>query len=261
MSEENQGNEVGSVEGQSAATIPPAEVEATITDAKITDAKIADAPQPEPSRASPALLEALLLAHGDPISYVRLQDIMRCPKTEVTAALEELQTLYSAEISGLEVVAIGEKLMLRTKPQFAEAVRDLLAVKPRKLSQAALETLSVVAYQQPIVKSEIDKIRGVDVSPTIKTLLERKLIKILGYQASVGQPSLYGTTEDFLKIFGLKGLSDLPALRDLKAIAKEPGESGDEAESNDDDVESDQGGEPCALSPDTAASPEEVVNV
>jgi segregation and condensation protein B len=98
-------------------------------------------------------------------------------------------------------------------------------VKPRRLSQAALETLAVIAYQQPVVKSEIDKIRGVDVAPTIKTLLERKLVKILGYQASVGQPALYGTTEDFLSIFGLSSLAELPTLRDLKALVREPGEA------------------------------------
>jgi segregation and condensation protein B len=108
---------------------------------------------------------------------------------------------------------------------YAEYVRNLIAVKPRKLSQAALETLAVIAYQQPVVKSEVDKIRGVDVAPTIKTLLERKLVKILGYQATVGQPALYGTTEDFLSIFGLTSLAELPSLRDLKALAKEPGEA------------------------------------
>jgi hypothetical protein len=75
------------------------------------------------------------------------------------------------------------------------------------------------------VKSEIDKIRGVDVAPTIKTLMERNLVKILGYQASVGQPALYGTTEEFLKVFGLSSLAALPAMRDLKALVKEPGEA------------------------------------
>jgi segregation and condensation protein B len=126
-------------------------------------------------------------------------------------------------------VVVSEKLQLRTKALFADHVRQLMAVKPRKLSQAALETLAVVAYQQPVVKSEIDKIRGVDVAPTLKTLIERKLVKIIGYQASVGQPALYGTTEDFLQVFGLPSLSSLPALRDIKALVKEPGESGDVA--------------------------------
>jgi segregation and condensation protein B len=141
------------------------------------------------------------------------------------ALAESLKQSYEAENRGLEIVNVSSKLQLRTKAIYAEYVRNLIAVKPRKLSQAALETLAVIAYQQPVVKSEVDKIRGVDVAPTIKTLLERKLVKILGYQASVGQPALYGTTEDFLSIFGLTSLSELPSLRDLKALVKEPGEA------------------------------------
>jgi segregation and condensation protein B len=191
------------------------------------------AEEPTLSRASPALLQAILLASGEPVSFVKLQEIMRCSRPEVVTVLEALQQHCATDISGVEVVAVGERLQLRTKVAFAEPVRELMAVKPRKLSQAALETLSVVAYQQPIVKSEIDKIRGVDVAPTLKTLLERKIIKIIGYQASVGQPSLYGTTDDFLRIFGLSSLAELPALRDLRALAAEPGEVGERGENID----------------------------
>jgi segregation and condensation protein B len=183
------------------------------------------------------LLEALLLASGDPLPIARVQDILQCSKADVLQLAEALKTAYAEDSRGLELVLVAQKLQLRTKALYAEHVRQLIAVKPRKLSQAALETLAVIAYQQPVVKSEVDKIRGVDVAPTIKTLLERKLIKILGYQASVGQPALYGTTEDFLSIFGLNTLSELPSLRDLKALVKEPGEaleSQDDA-SNDDD--------------------------
>jgi segregation and condensation protein B len=176
------------------------------------------------------LLEALLLASGEPLSLGRIQEVSNIPKARIREGAERLKQRYSGEDCGLEVVLVAEKLQLRTKAVFADQVRALMAVKPRKLSQAALETLAVIAYQQPVVKSEVDKIRGVDVAPTIKTLLERKLIKILGYQASVGQPALYGTTEDFLHVFGLSSLSALPAMRDLKAIAQEPGE----AEGDDD---------------------------
>lgn len=171
------------------------------------------------------LLEALLLASGEPLSLARIQEVTNLPKARIKEAAERLRQRYSGEECGLDLVVVAEKLQLRTKAVFAEQVRALMAVKPRKLSQAALETLAVIAYQQPVVKSEVDKIRGVDVAPTIKTLLERKLIKILGYQASVGQPALYGTTEDFLQVFGLNSLSALPAMRDLKAIAQEPGEA------------------------------------
>jgi segregation and condensation protein B len=186
-----------------------------------------------------ALLEALLLANGDPLSISRIQDVMGLTRAEILACADRLQGALADQGRGIELVVVAEKLQLRTKAAFAEHVRQLMAVKPRKLSQAALETLAVVAYQQPVVKSEIDKIRGVDVAPTLKTLLERKLVKIIGYQASVGQPALYGTTEDFLQVFGLAALSELPALQDLKALVKEPGEA-QGAASSDDDVDESQ---------------------
>jgi segregation and condensation protein B len=205
---------------------------------------VAPAEAPQTSTLSDAqkvgLLEALLLASGDPLPIARVQDILQCSKADVLQLVESLKKAYAEESCGLELVLVAQKLQLRTKALYAEHVRQLIAVKPRKLSQAALETLAVIAYQQPVVKSEVDKIRGVDVAPTIKTLLERKLIKILGYQASVGQPALYGTTEDFLSIFGLNTLSELPALRDLKALVKEPGEA---LESQDDSPNDDDSGD------------------
>ena len=179
------------------------------------------------------LLEALLLASGDPLPISRVEELLGCTKDDVLALAESLKQSYANETRGLELVNVSSKLQLRTKAVYAEYVRNIIAVKPRKLSQAALETLAVIAYQQPVVKSEVDKIRGVDVAPTIKTLMERKLIKILGYQASVGQPALYGTTEDFLSIFGLTSLAELPSLRDLKALVKEPGEALEVAENGE----------------------------
>lgn len=172
-----------------------------------------------------ALLEALLLAYGDPMPLGKVQEVFQSSKKEMLAIVDRLQESCLTDARGVEVVVVGEKLQLRTKAAFAEEIRQVMAVKPRRLSQAALETLSVVAYRQPIVKSEIDKIRGVDVSPTLKTLSERQLVKIIGYQASVGQPALYGTTDDFLKVFGLPSLSSLPAIQDLKALISEPGEA------------------------------------
>lgn len=183
------------------------------------------------------LLEALLLASGDPLPIQRVEELLGCAKADVLALAESLKQIYAADNRGLELVNVSSKLQLRTKALYADYVRNLIAIKPRKLSQAALETLAVIAYQQPVVKSEIDKIRGVDVAPTIKTLLERNLVKILGYQATVGQPALYGTTEEFLSIFGLSSLAELPSLRDLKALVKEPGEAlegGEDTEASED---------------------------
>ena len=206
------------------------------------------------------LLEALLLASGDPLPISRVEELLGCSKGDVLALAEALKDIYAAGNRGLEVVNVASKLQLRTKAMYAEYVRNLIAVKPRKLSQAALETLAVIAYQQPVVKSEVDKIRGVDVAPTIKTLLERKLVKILGYQATVGQPALYGTTEDFLSIFGLTSLAELPSLRDLKALAKEPGEASQgtkdlEAEEDEDAGEDSDSEAPVEASEAEVATP------
>lgn len=193
--------------------------------------------QPLSETEQVALLEALLLANGDPLSVARVGEIIGGTRSEILALADKLQAQLATESRGIELVVVSEKLQLRTKAAFAEHVRRLMAVRPRKLSQAALETLAVIAYQQPVVKSEIDKIRGVDVAPTVKTLLERKLIKIIGYQASVGQPALYGTTEDFLQVFGLSALSELPSISDLKALAKEPGEAQQDSSEGEEDME------------------------
>ena len=112
----------------------------------------------------------------------------------------------------------------RTCQRFSEYLRALKAERPRRLTGAALETLAIVAYRQPIVKSDIEKLRGVDAAPTIKTLLDRGLIRIVGHTSTVGQPALYGTTDEFLKVFGMASLSELPSQRDLKEL-NDPGES------------------------------------
>jgi segregation and condensation protein B len=229
MTDENLSN-LTSEEGVASNADEVRAAEETSEQVENTDALQAEAVKKLSQDQQAALLEALLLAHGDPIGLQRLQEIFHCTKAELLVIVDRVEKSCSEASRGIEVVVVAGKLQLRTKAEYAEFVRALMAVKPRRLSQAALETLSVVAYRQPIVKSEIDKIRGVDVAPTIKTLIDRKLIKILGYQASVGQPALYGTTDEFLQVFGLGGLAELPALRDLKALAKEPGEAQESTE-------------------------------
>lgn len=173
------------------------------------------------------LVECLLLACGDPIPKDRLAEIARCSKEELVDSIARLRERYQGDESGFALAEVAGKLQLRTKPIFAPYIRDVVEVKAKRLSAAALETLSVIAYNQPIVKSEIEKIRGVDVSPTLKTLLDRSLVTISGYQMTAGQPAIYSTTEEFLRIFALDSLSDLPPLGDLIAIAREPGEEGE----------------------------------
>jgi len=171
-----------------------------------------------------ALLEALLVASSEPLAARKLAEVIELETSQVKEGLEFLQTRTAEEDRGYFVVEVAGKWQIRTKPLFSAAVRRLKAAKPKRLSPAALETLAVVAYRQPIVRSDIEQIRGVDSAPTLKTLLDRGLIKIAGHQSTVGQPALYGTTEEFLKVFGLNKLPDLPSLRELKELAREPGE-------------------------------------
>lgn len=178
------------------------------------------------------LIEAVIFASGDPISIEKIASIVGCEDALIHTALEVLTNRYSLQndeypTSGLELVCINGQYQIRTKAMFAESLRALKEEKPKRLSIAALETLAIVAYRQPIVKSEIEAIRGVDATPTLKTLLERSIIKIVGHQSTVGNPALYGTTDEFLKLFSLGSLAELPTLREITEFSEDPGESQD----------------------------------
>jgi segregation and condensation protein B len=170
------------------------------------------------------LVEALLFAHGEPLASKRIAEIAKVDEKIIDDVLFELMESSRDSSVGVELVRIAEKYQYRTKAPFAAAIRELKAGRPRRLSAAALETLAVIAYRQPVVKSDMEKIRGVDVTPTLKTLIERNFVKIVGHQSTVGQPALYGTTEEFLRIFGLNSLSELPTLRELAELDSDPGE-------------------------------------
>ncbi len=170
------------------------------------------------------VLEALLIAHGEPLSLKQLGAVLETSDDLIKEALDLLQARYQEDFSGVELALIAEQYQIRTKNLYSAYIQKLKASKPKKLSPAALETLAIIAYRQPVVKSEVEKIRGVDVSPTLKTLLDRKLIKIAGQQATPGQPSLYATTDEFLKVFGLSSLADLPNLREVEEIENSVGE-------------------------------------
>ncbi len=172
-----------------------------------------------------ALIEALLFANGEPLGIARLSQVTGFDSKTVEDALESIKMKCELDESGIELVCVAGKYQFRTKVVFSGFIQQLKASRPRRLTPAALETLAIVAYRQPIVKADVEKIRGVDATPTIKTLLERSLIRIVGHKETPGQPALYGTTDEFLKIFGLRSLSELPTLRDLKELEEDPGET------------------------------------
>ncbi|HMO02541.1 MAG TPA: SMC-Scp complex subunit ScpB [Oligoflexia bacterium] len=168
-----------------------------------------------------ALLETLLFVSGEPVSEVDLLAIFGCSPASLKELVVNLRDQLSAENRGFELIQVaGNKLHLRSKKNFAPFIKQLLVSANRKLSGQSLETLAIVAYKQPVMKSEIEKIRGVDPTPTLNSLVERQLVKVVGIKDTVGQPVLYGTTEEFLKVFGLNDLSELPKLSDSGDIAQ-----------------------------------------
>lgn len=193
-----------------------------------------------------ALVEALLFASPEPIWPARLAEICQATEDEVNVAIKDLAARYAQTGAGFEIITVADKVQLRTRALFAPYIRLMRAGRPRRLSNAALETLAVIAYRQPVVKSDIEKIRGVDVTPTLKTLLERGVVRIVGHQPSVGQPALYGTTDEFLKLFGLGSLGELPTLRDIKELERDPGETAVEDEEAGDEISGGAGAESVA---------------
>src|SRR2546425_12115500 len=140
-------------------------------------------------------------------------------RSELMSALRALQADYSAEGRGLQLVEVAGGFQIATRPDCAPWIKRLERAKEgARLSRSAMEPLAIVAYKQPVVRGEIEQIGGVDSAAVLKTLLERRLIRIVGRKDSPGRPILYGTTRQFLQAFGLKDLADLPALRDITEL-------------------------------------------
>ena len=166
-----------------------------------------------------AILEALIFASEAPLTPERVADVLAdTEKKEALSLLEELSREYETRGGGILLVQVAGGFQFRTRPEMAPWIRKLKSARPAMLSPAALETLAVIAYRQPIVKSEIDRIRGVDVSGALKGLLEKKIVRIVGRKDVPGKPIIYGTTRKFLEVFNLKDLSELPTLRELKDL-------------------------------------------
>jgi len=166
-----------------------------------------------------AIIEALIFASDTPLTLEKICVILEdIEKSEVKRNIEQLIIEYNERRSGISLVEVAGGFQFRTRSELSSWVKKLKGTKPASLSPAALETLAIVAYRQPIVKVEIEDIRGVDVSGPLKGLLEKKLIRIVGRKDVPGKPIIYGTTKKFLEVFNLKDLSELPTLRELKEL-------------------------------------------
>lgn len=170
-----------------------------------------------------AIIEALIFVSGEPITLNRMRDVIEgTDKKGIERLASELKDEFNREHSGLQLVEVANGYQLTTRPEYVSWIKKLNKIKvSTKLSKPAMETLAIIAYKQPIIKPEVEKIRGVDSGGVIKTLLERKLIKIVGRMDIVGKPMMYGTTPEFLQYFGLKDLTDLPTLREFQELKEE----------------------------------------
>ncbi|MGB9599540.1 MAG: SMC-Scp complex subunit ScpB, partial [Myxococcota bacterium] len=139
----------------------------------------------------------------------------------VKKMLDELIPFYESSGGGILLREVANGYQFITNPENAEYLRKMIDIKPFKLSRAALETLAIVAYRQPVTKSEVEEIRGVDSSGALRVLIEKRLVRIVGKKDEPGRPFLYGTTKEFMEFFDLKSLADLPTLKDLEQIARE----------------------------------------
>ncbi len=161
------------------------------------------------------LVEALVFASDTPLKVDRIAELLEIDKSEVSPILADLTEEFRQGKRGFVLVEVAGGFQFRTRPEHAEWLRRLSQSRPFRFSRAALEALAIVAYRQPITRAEVDYLRGVDSGGVLKTLLEKRLIRILGKKDIPGKPLIYGTTRDFLELFGLKDLGALPTLKEV----------------------------------------------
>lgn len=166
-----------------------------------------------------AIVESLLFAADGPLTLDRLCDLLpEFERQAIKGAVSSLVLFHGERGGGLHLAEVAGGWQFRTPPEFQEYLVRLVRSKTVKFSPSALETLAIVAYRQPITRTEIEYLRGVDSGGVLKTLLEKKLVRILGKKEIPGRPLIYGTTREFLETFGLKDLKALPTLKEIQAL-------------------------------------------
>lgn len=181
------------------------------------------------------IIESLLFVAEEPLTVEKIKRITAYAETkEIKDALAALSAEYDLRPGGFYLDEVAGGFQIRTRPEYNEWIRKLIQPRPLRLSKAALETLVIIAYKQPIIRSDIEYLRGVDCGGVLRVLLERKLIRVLGRREIAGRPLIYATTKHFLEVFDLKNLKDLPTPKEIEDLGASFNETEEITETNSD---------------------------
>jgi segregation and condensation protein B len=207
------------------------------------------------------IIESLLFVADEPLTIDRLKKIISGAESrELRQALEELEADYETRQGGFFLKQVAGGYQIRTRPEYMEWIKRLLQPKPLRLSKPALETLAIIAYKQPVIRSDVEHIRGVDCGGVLRVLLERKFIRVLGRKDIPGRPLIYATTKRFLEVFDLKNLKDLPTPKEIEefgsALSQEMDETDREAQAAEISIENTEETEASSM-PEPSETPAE----
>jgi segregation and condensation protein B len=175
------------------------------------------------------IIESMLFVSKDPLTIDRIKNVLAFADTkEIRNALKVLLDEYESRKGGFFLHEVAGGYQIRTRPEYTEWIKRLVKPNPRRISKAALETLAIIAYKQPVIRSDMEHIRGVDCGGVIRMLLERKLVRVLGRKKIPGRPLIYATTKQFLETFDLKDLKDLPTPKEIEELTNSLSEKKEE---------------------------------
>lgn len=170
-----------------------------------------------------AIIESIVFSSEAPLTLDRLCELLHeYERPEIKTALQELVAFHEERDGGVHLVNVADGWQFRTRSSLQQYVARHVRTKSVKFSPSAMETLAIVAYRQPVTRVEIEYLRGVDCGGVLRTLLEKRLIRILGKKDVPGRPLIYGTSKEFLEVFGLKDLKSLPTLKEIQALDEVP---------------------------------------
>jgi segregation and condensation protein B len=225
------------------ATLSPAlEPHVTGAPGRVGPAPVEEGDAPSPPEPLPpwselsvarrqSIIEALIFASEQPLTIKDMRELLGVPKSELVGLIAKIREDLAHHQRGIVLEDVAGGYVFRTRVELAPWLRALVKTRPPRLSRAALECLAIVAYRQPVTRAEVEEVRGVESGSILRALLEKRLVRILGRKEDIGRPMIYGTTREFLQMFGLKDLTALPTLRDLSALmgkAQGPAPGGEE---------------------------------